>query len=416
MAKIVVAILIMALILTGLFHAGFIGIDLLAFLLFVSAVGGIFYADRKKMKREGIVFMRRTHRGRQFIDRVASSNRSFWNFFSYAGIFVGIIAMISIVLLLAVSGYQIITKEAGAGGAGIVLPGPVSSPVAVPGIFVVPWWIWIIGIIAVVVPHEFMHGVMCRLEKIKISSVGWAFFLFIPAAFVEPDEKQLAKAPSTVRMKVYAAGSFANLTMAAIILVVLTMIAGMFVPAGMHFQVVEDSPAHEASLSGAITFIDGVVVRSNEDILQILSEKSPGDAVSVKTVNLRNRDGLPVFSGGMIPEPGVLIGDEEKIMTVTLGENQGKAYMGVFVTNSVKAYNTSLSDIFILLYTVMFWVYTFSFGIGLFNLLPMKPLDGGPFFQELAGKFTSRADVITKHVSILMLLLVLFNLFGVYIV
>ena len=400
----------------SLFAAGIISTEIFAFAAFAAMLSFLLYSDRKHVKREGFVFMRRTKKGRDFIDRIARASPAFWNAVAYAGIAVGVIASLAIISWLGETAYKILTKQAGGGGAGIILPGPVSSPVSVPGVFIVPWWIWIIGIVSVVVPHEIMHGVMCRISKVRISSVGWAFFLFIPAAFVEPDQKQLARAPVATKLKVYAAGSFANLAVAGIIALLLTFLSGAFVQAGTAFPFIKDSPAYDSNLTGAIISIDGARVMSAEDLKVILDVKSPGDTVSVGLVGIKSGQLTPIFSGIFPSHAGVVTGGSARFVNVTLGDNNGSAYLGVYLRGSAPAYSASLPGVALSAYMVLFWIYTFSLGVGLFNLLPMKPLDGGPFFQELIGKYTPHAEKITKYVSIVMAMLVLFNLFGVYLV
>ena len=67
------------------------------------------------------------------------------------------------------------------------------------------------AIIIVLISHELAHKLAAHTYGLKVKSVGLAFFLFIPGAFVEPDEKEFNKSKPSVRMKILAAGSAANL-------------------------------------------------------------------------------------------------------------------------------------------------------------------------------------------------------------
>jgi len=60
---------------------------------------------------------------------------------------------------------------------------------------------------------------------------------------------------------------------------------------------------------------------------------------------------------------------------------------------------------------VFIWIYIFNLGIGLINLLPIKPLDGGLVFEELLSR-NKKSQVIVRIVSSTMLFLLLFNIFG----
>jgi membrane-associated protease RseP (regulator of RpoE activity) len=54
------------------------------------------------------------------------------------------------------------------------------------------------------------------------------------------------------------------------------------------------------------------------------------------------------------------------------------------------------------------WIFILNFGIGTFNLLPLKPLDGGLMLEELLNYITTSdlANKLTTVVSIISLTLV----------
>ena len=62
------------------------------------------------------------------------------------------------------------------------------------------------------------------------------------------------------------------------------------------------------------------------------------------------------------------------------------------------------------------WIIIINIGVGAFNLLPIKPLDGGrmwEIFLEKAGK--KHAKGVLRVVSYLALFLVLFNLLVLFV-
>jgi len=148
-----------------------LSLDMLSFFAFIAVLALLIFKDRKKVKREGIIIIRRTKKGRNFIDRTSRKNPRFWNALSYVGITVSTVGLIFISLILLSNIPNILAGEADS-GARFIFPGPVSVPVITPLVLVVPWWIWVIGVFSLMIPHEFSHGIMCRLEKIKIKSVG----------------------------------------------------------------------------------------------------------------------------------------------------------------------------------------------------------------------------------------------------
>ncbi|KHO48212.1 MAG: peptidase m50 [archaeon GW2011_AR5] len=384
-----------------------ISADMALFAGFILAVALLIYSDRKNVKLEGIIFIRRTTKGRNFIDRVAARHNKFWRKLSYVGIALAVILMILGSVLLITQAYAVLSGAEG--GVKLLLPGPVSDPVNAPGVFVVPWWIWVIGIAVVIIPHEFMHGIMCRIDKVRIKSVGWLLLIVIPGAFVEPDEKQLARMSKKTKLRVYAAGSFANMIVALI--VVLVAFAAVFamsassvtVPGGVAFASMEGGSAYNASLNGSIVAINDVQVRKHSDLVGALSAFSPGDTISVTTTET-------MVVSGFFPQ-GV-IADRSNTVTksVVLGENEGRAFMGISTLGEAVEIRGNIQA-YAILSVLLFWIFIFSFGIGLVNLLPIKPLDGGLMLEELVSGSKYKKSIV-RVVSVGMLLVLLFNIIG----
>lgn len=413
---------VFAVIIAGLLAAnifGLLSLDMLFFLLFLLSIAVFVYIKRKKVKRQGILIIHRTKRGIDIIDNIAKKHPRFWNALAVIGIFIAVPAMLIGSYYLINQAYQIYIGESMVGGVGLLLPGPAPTPQTLPGLFIVPWWIWVIGIAVVMFPHEISHGIVCRLEKIRIQSVGWLLLLFLPGAFVEPDEKQLQKAPRSTKLKVYAAGSFANLVVALVLVIILSAwFALAFTQTGVAFAIVKDSPAHKANLTGSIVEFNGVQIASHEDLSAEIAKYESGDVVTVKTVEIK--DAIPtfriggdsrflgVFDGGV----AVITGEKTNTFEITLGEHPDKpgvAYLGV--ANPAPA-GRFAGDSLLFLYIILFWSFLFSFGIGMVNLLPIKPLDGGLLFEELTGALTKNNRLIVQVVTTGMILILLFNLFG----
>jgi len=404
---------VLALISIAVTALGSLDISIGAFFVFVLALATLIFKDRRNVKLEGIVFIRRTQKGRDFIDRSAQSHRSFWRRWAVLGLIVAIPVMVIGSVYLVSQAASVVAGSA-EGGVRLLLPGPVSSPVNAPGIFVVPWWIWVIGIACVIIPHEFMHGIVCRLDKIKIKSVGWILLVVIPGAFVEPDEKQLQKSKRSTRMKVYAAGSFANLVTAGIMLLIMVLAtATSFHASGIFGEVNETGPAHAAGLNSSIAIIsiDSQQIASQADLVSVLSAHKAGDTVTVRAANIT---GVMHSFLGIAP---ILNQSSARDYSVTLSQNPdiaGRAYIGIAVNDPAFRSYTFDGDItsFLGFMQIVSWIFIFSFGIGLLNLLPLKPLDGGLLFEDIVGKFTKRTRNIVRAMGVVIICLILFNLLG----
>jgi len=391
-------------------------LDLIAFAIFILVIVILVYRDRKNVKRQGIMIMRRSKKGRDTIDKIAKKHPRFWKGVGNFGIIVAICVMIIATAIMIKLALDLILTGARAGGLALLLPGPVATAIAIPGVFVVPWWIWVIGIAIIIIPHELFHGIMCRLDKIRIKSVGWVLLLFLPGAFVEPDEKQLQKAKRITKIRVYAAGSFINIMIGLLLLAILSIFiffSGPQVhPVGLAYQKINGTPAYLANLSGPIISINSISVTNPEEMQSVLSKLKPGDRANVTTMDSKP---APIFNGKLeyiFPQAVYLISEgSTKTTEVTLAENpdkKGIGYLGIYYSATV--YDAD-NDLNIQLIQVIIWIYVFCIGIGLVNLLPIKPLDGGLIFEEIVDKYVKkRKKIIVRAMSIFILLLIIFNL------
>jgi membrane-associated protease RseP (regulator of RpoE activity) len=285
----------------------------------------------------------------------------------------------------------------------------------------IPTWVWLIGVLAVTIPHEFSHGIACRLAKIKIKSVGWFLLFVIPGAFVEPDEKAVSMAKTSIKLKIHSSGSFANIIFGFVILLVATaMFASFCSPAGLAFQTTADSPANITGLSGALISLGGENVSSAGQVAEILSGYKPGEVIEVTTAH--NNWLVPTlnFNGSLnslVPRYFILTDfNETKTLRIALAkrqDNESRAYLGL--TNLKMTYSPSFGmDNYLFVSMLLLWLFIFSFGIGLINLLPMKPFDGGYVMEDILEKTGKKraAGIVVRAVSTFMLLIILFNLIG----
>ena len=367
--------------------------ELASFAAFVLILVALFYMDRKKIKIQGIMIIRKTERGKDFIDRVAKRYKRMWDVLSVLGIGISIVALFAGSFFLMSNSLGILKGEIKE-GVRLVLPWPSSQAEFQPGFLLLPWYLWFIAILSVVVPHEGFHGIMCRTEKIRIKTIGWFFLIFIPGAFVEPDDNQLKKSSRKAKLKVYSAGSFANFIMAFVFsLLGFAVLSVFYSPGGIvPSSAVAGYPAAEANVSGAIVSVNGMPVRSHEDLSALLEKIQPGTPITLKTTS-----------------------GEYNITTVKHPELD-KSFIGVsgpFSTyNEVSEPYSSSTGILNFLRELFMWITILNFGIGLVNMLPIKPLDGGLVFEEIAGKFLKDSKFAVNFVSTAMILMLLFNLVG----
>ena len=61
----------------------------------------------------------------------------------------------------------------------------------------------------------------------------------------------------------------------------------------------------------------------------------------------------------------------------------------------------------------LFWIFNISIGVGLFNLLPLGPIDGGRMFYAAVFKFTKdekKSLKILSFISLVILAMILINM------
>ena len=276
----------------------------------------------------------------------------------------------------------------------IVIPG-----VEMPGSSIyIPFFYGLIALATVLVVHEFSHGIQSVGEKISIKSIGLLLFAIIPGAFVESDEDELKEAKRSSRLRVYAAGSIANITLAVIALLLVSLISAgiptFFAEDGIVIdRIVSDSPSDGVLKEGMVLeAIDNHQITNSSDYLDVVSHYSPGDNVSVKT--------------------------DQGSYTLTLDKNpnnDSRGYFGIQANKHFKLINNSMGPIPWILFELLElfqWVAMLNLGIGLFNLLPLKPLDGG-YMLEILLSYKLSENIykpIVNALSVVMAMIIIFSI------
>ena len=345
------------------------------------------------------------------MDKISKKHPKLVNIISTIGIYLGFAGMLLISYELIKNIIKIITMPEAMPGVGLVLPIPMK------GAFYVPFFYWIISIFVLATVHEFAHGIVARLHKIKVKSSGVGFLSIlvpiIPLAFVEPDEKQLQKKSRKKQLAVFAAGPIANVLFAFLIMglsfLIVTPISNSMIDYNgvlVTGLISENNITMPAEIAGItenelIQEIDGIPITKTTDFTAILSNKSPGDQINLKT-NLSNYD----------------------VILTESPQDPEKAYLGVYVAQSKEIkesfkekYGNIIPSIIIWIIGLLYWLYLLNMGIGLFNLVPIGPVDGGRMLHlGLTKLFKEKWGVrIWKLISWLFILAVLFNIIYAFI-
>ncbi|WP_462316405.1 site-2 protease family protein [Methanobrevibacter sp.] len=307
------------------------------------------------------VIMWKTKRLRGLISRISNLSPRFWRWYMNIGIIVAFGAMIFITYTIVATLPSVFETPS----VSIVIPG-----VDIPGSQIyVPFVYGLIALATVLVVHEFSHGIQAVGEKIPIKSIGLLLFIILPGAFVEPDEDKLKEAKRISRLRVYAAGSIANVSLAIIALILVSLCAAgiphYFAEDGIEIgRVVSDSPSEGILKDGMVLeAIDNHKINDSQTYVDVVSSFSPGENISVQT--------------------------DQGTYDITLAKhpnNDSRGFFGIQANKHFELVDDSLGSLPWILFELVDlfqWVAMLNLGIGLFNLLPIKPLDGGYMLETL---------------------------------
>ncbi len=250
---------------------------------------------------------------------------------------------------------------------------PGVAPV-IPGI-TIPLIAGILALAIILTIHEFSHGVLARLAKVKIKSIGLLLFGVIPiGAFVEPDEKTINKLDLQSQNNISAAGISSNF-LAAIFFFVLTFIFLIYVVPyiyqnkGVFIEsVLPNSPANGVLSAG----------------MQILYWN--GHQVSnITSLELAGANTLPGSQVNVVTNKGSYTFNAVSISGSTRGE------VGITPTQETAVVNTTYGHTMDFLYKLFSLSFILNFLVAIVNLLPVPGFDGYRIYRtNIKGQFFIR--------------------------
>lgn len=373
--------------------------NLLFAVIFYLFLYSLFVIYRKRFEVQGKFFiLYKTKLGLRLMDRLSVYKKtlSFLGFFS---VLFGFLGMALIFYILIKGTYSMLFVPAAAPVLSPVLPG-----ISVAGLPILSFWHWIIAILLIATIHEFSHGVYARRIGVKIKSSGFAFLGPLLAAFVEPDEKQLAKKKPYKQLQVLSSGPFSNILFAAVILLIMICVLN--------------------PVSNIIIEEKGLVIVGLNNNMPINSSglKIGMNIEKIGDYDVTNRVNFVSAIDNYKPGDKVFVEANSSFYEVEMGKNPttGKTMIGLFVSPASVGLKDEIKVKFFDFYPfyawfveLMFWLFTISLGVGLFNLLPLGPVDGGRmFFIGMFALFKNEktAKKLYLIATVLCLLLIVVNL------
>lgn len=400
--------------------------DWLLILIALVAIYAIaaYFIYRKKLWTDHIVFYGpimaiKTARVK-FFDKFTAV-RSFFKVYGTVGVIVVIIVSVFMTVMLFVSiRYTLIVRPE---PTGIYEP---QNILLLPGINdYVPstFAVWFAFFLTIVV-HEFGHAILCRVEEIKVKGMGVLLAVIPIGFFVEPDEEELEKTKGMPKVRMFGAGITNNLVVGFSCFVLLILLFGIVVPAtqpAIH-GIYQGYPADNASVpqGSVVTAINGIPVASRADVSTLLNTTKPGDKITLTaekggvssdytltlapwpaeygTNQTSGFMGVEYYDGGAVKEAvGTMLSPVGffEFLIVPFASGDGLQYLRILAFDSPDTtyYQVPFAGFWDVIH-LLFWCAWININVGLFNAIPMIPLDGGYILKEGVDRLLDRRGLI----------------------
>ncbi len=259
----------------------------------------------------GPILMVRTQKGQRLLDKLAV-HKSFWRTFANIGLPAMLIGMLVMFLLILFVDFALIRSFQ---TQTVPPPTRLNEPrnfFLIPGINeYIPFEWGVIALIVTLVVHEFSHAILCKVEGVRVKSMGILLALIPIGGFAEPDEEQLLGkkeekseketepappkkvATRSERVRVLTSGVMANFATALVAFILFFSLLGSISPVG-EVMVTSVVPGHPADAAGVkpnmiITQINSKQVNSAEEFMIYANTLEPGSNVTLNVIENRER-------------------------------------------------------------------------------------------------------------------------------
>jgi len=355
------------------------------------------YIGVERLQEKGVeagtpfFFMWKTERLNAFLTKMG---KKFPVVFFNVGVIVGFGGMFFAFWMFGDNLIKFFIQPAEAGGVVPIIPG-----ITITGL---PLVYMLIALAVAILTHEFGHGFASSKDNIPIKSSGLLGFFVMFGAFVEPDEEAFEKEASPkARMRLLAAGSFANIAWSFVFLAILLNFNSIAMiaynpPSGAYvYQTSPGSPGAEAlSVGDVIIGLNDTEIRAWNDVSIFMSDALNGSQVTVHTL-----EGSVTI---------ILAGSEA---------NSTRGYIGIYGADYWEpkpGWNVIIDPMFIFhAQQIILWCYIILISLALFNLLPVPALDGDKLLSNglsLFIKDEKKVKYIMYPVRISALLIVVLSI------
>ena len=335
------------------------GAGLLVFWLFVNLLDRTLPLEKYGLKVSWVFIKHESQRFKAFIGKMSEKRPKVWRAFSNLSLGLGVGLLIFSMYFLSDNLLK------------FVRPGGVGSPVVpiVPGLTIRVHWLpyFVLAFLVAALTHEIAHGIVARLEGVRVESAGLFLALVPPGGFVELDEKELESSSTVSKMKILSAGSSINLLTGLLVFLVISLVF-VGAPSGIVvMDVLEDGPLERAGIHrwDVIYAINGTQIRTIRDLGELMVNVTPGDGLILGT----SRADLPISSASDPDETDrAIIG-----IVSSMPYYESRLRLGFF-------WDTQL-------YTTLNWMFVLLANLAIINMLPIPFFDGDKFVQYFFQKY-----------------------------
>src|ERR687895_1610003 len=301
------------------------------------------------------------------------------------------------------------------------------------------------ALVITIIIHEAGHGIVARVYNIRVDSTGLLLFLGIPiGAFVNIERDELNRATLKQKSAVLTAGPLNNMILAGACLIAMYFVVSTLTPLppdpnapqfGVMVVSVNGGSLAEAigiESESVIQYVAGQQIASLDDLSETL-RSNLGNSVEVTWVN---KAGDTIARQVTLPpavEPGrgtlgvsvtVLSRDPQEVLdtyknqfsqnplAILLPPTFQQGFVPFSDLMAPKYTSSVFGDSFAPVANTLFWLWFINFNVGIFNALPIGPLDGGQLYGALIEN-KAKSKAIARNANVLLTLVMAAIVFAV---
>jgi membrane-associated protease RseP (regulator of RpoE activity) len=369
--------------------------------------------------------------GLSFFDKVAGSKiaRFYARFNTY------LMPLITALAVFLIVGSLMVLFSNGAAREGVRDIGPQSN-LLIPGLNpYLPWTYGWIALVLTIIIHEAGHGIVARVYGVKVESTGLVLILGFPiGAFVNIEREELARTKLKEKSAILTAGPMNNMIVAGLSLGLLYIVVSTLVPLPQQDSTqygVEIMTVGDGSLANSIGLKEGDVVldiegdrvEHIEDLSRLLQSNLGNNvAITWKDTNDQEITKIASIPARVQPNTGILgvtitnVSPDPELVLSRYKSAFGSNPIAILLPPTMaegsvpysdlmaSKYSSTLGSSFPIIANFLFWLWFINFNVGIFNALPIGPLDGGQLYNSLIERKVSAGSTRLKNASLILTL------------